>query len=186
MNEVVKEFGLSGTGKSEQQYSHPQADAVLAECQDLLGKIPEGRRLLELARSKNYAISVITGPKPDYIYMSPTATQLVCPLNTKAVDLPEMAVCMGLAIRDLEQPSVGIPRAVPAIHQQSLPQVLYKQLLDISIEMCKIVGEFYDVDNNTKLVDLLEKLGHGNLYRGFRSGKTQEELAKIYSVSITR
>ncbi len=186
MNEVVKEFGLSGTRNNEQQYTHPQAEAILAECHDLLGKIPEGRRLLELAQNKNYHISVITGPKPDYIFTSPTSTQLVCPLNTKAVDLPEMAVCMGLAIRDLEQPSVGIPRAVPAIHGQNLPQVLFKQLLDISIEMCKIVGEFYDVDNNTKLVDLLDKLGHGNLYRGFRSGKSQEELTKIYSVSITR
>lgn len=184
MNDVSKDFGHSGVPSAAPNYAHPMAAAIMEECTSLLGKIPEGRRLLSLMKEKAMRIEVITGKEPGYRFALPDLAYLICPANTKAVDLPEMAVCMGLALRELEQPYIGIFRAIPAIQGEQLSSILFQQLLDITIEMCKIVGEFEDVGNHAKLVDLLEKLGHLELYRGFRSGKTKEELAKIYSVSI--
>ncbi|MEK7802323.1 MAG: hypothetical protein AAB276_07705 [Pseudomonadota bacterium] len=186
MNDIAKDFGNSGAGinPAAPHYAHPQADAIMEECRDILSTISEGKRLLAFADEKSIKIEIITGKEPGYRFALPDLAYLICPLNTKAVDLPEMAVCLGLAIREMEQPHAGIFRAIPALHGEQTPNILFRQMLDITLEMCRIVSEFEAVGNHTKLVDLLEKLGHGEIYKGFKSGKNQEELAKIYSISI--
>lgn len=181
MNDVSKDFGSSGTPPVVDSYAHPLMDAILSESASLLSTIPEGRRLLALSKERNYKIKVISGREPDFRYVSEDTAYLVCPLNTKAVDLDVMALIYGLAIYELEQPSIGVSRAG---FDPSQKHILFAQLLDITLKMCQIVGEFEDVDNSIKLVDYLTKLGHSELYRGFRLGKSKEELTKIYSVIV--
>ena len=181
MNDVSKEFGSSGAVPTAGSYGHPLADAILNESASLLSQIPEGRRLLELAKTNNYKISVISGREPDFRYVASDTAYLICPLNTKAVDLDVMALIYGLAIYELEQPSIGIPRAA---FDPSQKHILFSQLLDITLKMCHIIGEFEDVNKSTKLVDYVAKLGHHDLYRGYRSGKSKEDLTNIYSVKI--
>lgn len=181
MNDVFKEFGSSGAAPAVSSYGHPLSEAILKESTDLLKLIPEGRRLLALAKERNYKIEVISGREPDFRYVSENTTYLICPLTTKAVDLDVMALIHGLAIYELEQPSIGIPRAA---FDPSQKHILFNQLLDITIKMCHIIGEFEDVNKSTKLVDYVEKLGHIELYRGYRSGKSKEDLTNIYSVKV--
>lgn len=184
MNDVLKDFGSSGSVPPVNSYAHPLTDTILKECGALLSEIPEGKRLLALAKEKNYKIEVISGREPDFRYGSEDTSFLICPLNTKAVDLDIMALIYGLCIYELEQPSLGFHRPAPGVPGVDLPQILFRQLLDITLEMCKIVGEFEDTKRSTKLVDYLAKLGHSELYREFRLGKSKEELTKVYSVSI--
>jgi hypothetical protein len=181
MNDVSKTFGSSGAVPAVDSYAHPLADAIIAESTSLLAEIPEGRRLLAIAKTKNYKIEVISGREPDFKYGSVDTAYVICPQNTKAVDLDVMALIYALAIYELEQPSLGIPRAAVDPSQK---HILFNQLLDITLEMCRIVGEFEDANKSAKLVDYLAKLGHINLYRGFRSGQSKEELTKTYSVTI--
>lgn len=181
MNDVSKNFGSSGAAPAVDSYAHPLSATILSECADLLSHIPEGRRLLNVAKTNHYKIGVISGREPDFRYVSNDTAYLICPLTTKAVDLDVMALIYGLAIYELEQPAIGIPRAA---FDPSQKHILFAQLLDITLKMCQIVGEFEDVDKSTKLVDYLTKLGHSELYRGFRLGKSKEELTKIYSVIV--
>ena len=181
MNDVLKDFGSSGAAAPVDSYGHPLADAIKKESVALLNNIPEGKRLLALAKDQNYKIEVINGRFPDFRYGSADTAYVVCPLNTKAVDLDVIALTYALAIYELEQPSLGIPRAA---YDPSQKHILFSQLLDITLKMCQIVGEFEDVGKSSKLIDYLAKLGHIELYRGYRSGKSQEELSNIYSVSI--
>ena len=92
-----------------------------------------------------------------------------------------MALIYALAIYELEQPSIGIPRAA---FDPSQKHILFNQLLDITLKMCHIIGEFEDVNKSTKLVDYVAKLGHIDLYRGYRSGKSKEDLTNVYSVKV--
>lgn len=182
MNDTInKDFGSSGAAPAVDSYGHPMTEAILAETSALLSKIPEGRRLLQLAKDMHYKIRVIAGREPDFRYGSEDTAYLICPLNTKAVDLDVMALTHALAIYELEQPSVGVPRAA---FDPSQKHILFNQLLDITLKMCHIIGEFEDVDSSTKLVDYVAKLGHIELYRGYRSGKTKQELTNIYGVTV--
>jgi len=181
MNDVLKEFGSSGAAPTAGSYGHPLNEAIIKESISLLSQIPEGRRLLALAKDRNYKLSVISGREPDFRYVTEDTAYIICPLNTKAVDLDVMALIYGLAIYELEQPSIGIMRAA---YDPSQKHILFSQLLDITLKMCHIIGEFEDVNNSTKLVDYIDKLGHIKLYRGYRLGKSKEELTNIYSVII--
>lgn len=181
MNDVSKDFGSSGAVPQASSYGHPLTQQILEETRELLSKIPEGRRLLEVAKDNNYKIEVISGKEPDFRYGSEDTAFLICPMNTKAVDLEAMACNLGLAIYELEQPSLGIPRGS---YDPAMRHILFNQMLDITIKMCQIVGEFEDLGKGSKLIDLLGRLGHSQLYKGFRSGQSKEELTKIYSVSV--
>lgn len=182
MNDVSKQFGTTGSAPAVDTYSHPLKATILEECESLLQEIPEGRRLLSLAKERGYKVDVIAGREPDFRYVAADTTYLICPHNTKAVDLEVMALIYALAIYELEQPSLGIHRQTSL--EASQKHILFKQLLDITLKMCHIVGEFEDREKPTKLVDYVSKLGHSELYRGFRLGKSKEELTKIYSVIV--
>ena len=54
MNDVFKEFGSSGAAPAVSSYGHPLSDAILKESTELLKLIPEGRRLLKLAKDRSY------------------------------------------------------------------------------------------------------------------------------------
>lgn len=185
MNDMLKEFGDTGAqmAAGTPSYAHPQAAAILEECESLLSGIAEGQRLLAFAREKNIAIRVIAGKIPDYMVTDDQTLLLLCPMDTKAVDLEEMACTLGLGIRTMEQPYIGIPK--PLMNNTSdQSYALRRHFLDITIEMCKIVSEIYDLNKNTKIVDLVEKLGHRELYEAYRSGKSAQEMADIYFKSV--
>ncbi|HOO51864.1 MAG TPA: hypothetical protein PLK94_11305 [Alphaproteobacteria bacterium] len=185
MNDMLKEFGDSRAQMAgAPDYQHPQSDIILEECQELLAKLPEGKRLLEAAKEKGFKYQVITGKIPDFHVTGNDTLVLVCPANTKAVDLEEMACNMGMGIRALEQPHVGFQKPQFGNDSPQNVHAVRQHFLDITIEMCIIVSEIYDANNNSKIVDLLDKLGHRELYEAYRSGKSKEEMAEIYFKSV--
>jgi hypothetical protein len=179
MNDINKEFGGSGAASGPSPYAHPLADQILQECSSLLMEIPEGRRLLDFAREKDLKIHVITGKEPSFQRGDKDNVFLICPADTKTVDLYEMAGNLAVGIRDAEQPYDGIPHPVPGAPGIDLPRATFQHFLDIIYEMCKIAVEFEDVKKSSKIVDLIEKLGHGNIYREVRSGKTKQDVAPL-------
>lgn len=184
MSDMQKAFGTTGQAPSGPNYGHPLTEAIVSECSALLMQIPEGKRLLKFAKDNDLNFKVITGREPSFLPHEGKNIYLVCPANTKAVDLDEMACNMGIAIREAEQPTIGIPRPTPGTPGIDLEKATFNHMLDIIVEMCKITSEFVDVKKSTKLVDLLEKLGHSELYRGIRSGKSYQELAEILKKTI--
>lgn len=183
MSDILKAFGTTGT-PSGPVYTHPLSEEIIRECSSLLMEIPEGRRLLKYAKDKDVNLHVMTGREPGYRYGDAHNVFLVCPQNTKAVDLDEMAVNLGMAIRDVELPSLGVPHPTPGVFSPEMEKIAFNHVLDIIITMCQIVREFAEIKPQTKLVDLVEKLGHADLYRGIGSGKNKQELALVLEKSL--
>ena len=183
MSDMLKAFGTTGT-PSGPTYKHPLADEIIRESSALLMQIPEGKRLLKYAKDNDINFHAITGREPNYRRADGHNIYLICSANTKAVDLEEMACNLGLGIREIEQPSLGIPWLTPGAAVSDPDAAVINHFLDIIIEMCKIADEFVALNGSTKLVDLIEKLGHAELHRGIRSGLSHQELAEILRKTI--
>ncbi len=180
MNDISKNFGQSGAVTAKNPMAHPMEDRIIEECITLLlEKSAEGRRLIDFYRQNNIKIHVITGRAPNYMTQTRNETTLVCPANTKAVDLDEMAVNLGMGLRECETAHTGIPLNTLQLPQDQKDWANYRKTLDSLTAMCKIVHELSIANNNTKLVDLVKKLGHYKLYEGVLSGADDEELGKI-------
>ena len=184
MNDVLKEFGSSGAVQAPNPLAHPMADAIIRECTDLLLKTTEGKRLIEFVRQYSIKINVITGREPNYVTYTRDETTLICPAVTKAVDLDEMACNLGMGLRECETGYNGVPLTSINLPQAEKDWANYRKTLDSLTAMCKIVHELSVVNNNTKLIDLVKKLGHYKLYEGVLSGLNDEELGKILITTV--
>lgn len=184
MNDVLKDFGSSGAVQTPNPLTHPMADAIRAECISLLEKTNEGKRLLEFANQYSIKINVITGREPNYVTYTRDETTLICPAVTKAVDLDEMACNLAMGLRECESGYNGVPLTSINLPQADKDWSNYRKTLDSLTVMCKIAYEFSLVNNNTKLIDLVKKLGHYKLYEGVLSGLNDEELGKILITTV--
>lgn len=184
MNDVLKDFGSSGAVQAPNPLTHPMADAIRAECISLLEKTNEGKRLLEFANQYSIKINVITGREPNYVTYTRDETTLICPAVTKAVDLDEMACNLAMGLRECESGYNGVPLTSINLPQADKDWSNYRKTLDSLTVMCKIAYEFSLVNNNTKLIDLVKKLGHYKLYEGVLSGLNDEELGKILITTV--
>lgn len=184
MNDVLKDFGSSGAVQAPNPLTHPMADAIRAECLDLLKKTNEGKRLLEFANQYSIKINVITGREPNYVTYTRDETTLICPAVTKAVDLDEMACNLAMGLRECESGYNGVSLTSINLPQEEKNWANYRKTLDSLTTMCKIVHELSVVNNNTKLIDLVKKLGHYKLYEGVLSGLNDEELGKILLTTV--
>lgn len=184
MNDVLKDFGSSGAVHAPNPLAHPMADAIRAECISLLEKTKEGTRLVEFYRQYSIKINVITGRAPNYVTYVRDETTLICPAVTKAVDLDEMACNLAMGLRECETGYNGVPLTSINLPPEEKNWANYRKTLDSLTTMCKIAYEFSVVNNNTKLIDLVKKLGHYKLYEGVLSGLNDEELGKILLVTV--
>lgn len=184
MSDMLKAFGTTGATPTGPTYKHPLEEEIIRESSSLLMKIPEGKRLLKYAKDNDIHFHAVSGREPNFRRGDAHNVYLICPANTKAVDLEEMACNLGLGIRDIEQPSLGMPWAIPGTTGVDLEKATFNHFLDIIIEMCKITDEFVALNGSTKLVDLIDKLGHAELHRGIRSGLPHQELAEILRKTI--
>lgn len=184
MSDILKAFGTTGATPTGPSYKHPLEEEIIREASSLLMSIPEGKRLLKYAKDNDINFHAVSGREPNYRRGDAHNVYLICPANTKAVDLEEMACNLGLGIRDIEQPSIGIAWAIPGTPGLDLEKATFNHFLDIIIEMCRITDEFVALNGSTKLVDLIEKLGHAEIHRGIRSGLPHQELAEILRKTI--
>lgn len=170
LHDAFAPLGHAPTGPS---YAHPQQDEIVRDAVALLKTIPEGQLLTLLIKDLNISIRVIIGKEPGFFVADENTINLITPKALTGVNPFETACNLGLAIKEIEINMVNIQRL------KAEPQILNKKLIDIVIEMCKIVSEFQDVHNHLKLVDLIEKLGHGNVYRQYKAKASYQEMADL-------
>lgn len=166
-------FGPLGQTPSGPNYGHPQQDEIIRDAVALLGTIPEGKVLLPMIKEMDIAIRCIVGKQPGFVTPDQHTITLITPKALAGVNPFETACNLGLAIKEIQINLLQIQR----LKQE--PNLLNKKVIDIVLEMCKIVSEFQDVHNHLKLVDLIEKLGHGNVYKLYRSKADYKEMAEL-------
>ncbi len=160
-------------GQTGPNYIHPEADKIVRDAVTLLNEIPEGKMLTPLIKDLNLAIRVIVGKEPGFFVPDEKTITLILPKFITGVNSFETACNLGLAIKEIDINMVNIQRL------NADPQILNKKLIDIVLEMCKIVSEFEDVHNHTKLVDLLTKLGHSDVYKLYKAKASYQEMADL-------
>ncbi|PZP54761.1 MAG: hypothetical protein DI586_08900 [Micavibrio aeruginosavorus] len=160
-------------GQTGPNYIHPNADEIIRDAVTLLNEIPEGKILTPLIKDLNIAIRVIIGKEPGFFVPDEKTITLILPKILTAVNPFEIACNLGLAIKEIEINMFNIQRL------KVDPQIFNKKLIDIVLEMCKIVSEFEDVHKHTKLVDLLIKLGHSDVYKLYKAKASYQEMANI-------
>ena len=190
MNDMLKQFGDTGAAiaSGSMTYTHPLADAIISECTDLLGKVPEGQRLLAYKQEKGITIDIITGKKVDWqVNHEQNKAAIFCPSNTKAVDIQEMTLALAMSIREIEHKELGIIQPNLQISADMGQKILIDYFLDLNMEMCKIVTEFEtrDEENFPKFLDLTKKLGQYEFYRDYVAGKSQQELWETLKKTLT-
>lgn len=188
MNDMLKEFGDSGAQMAgPSSYAHPQTATVVEECNELLEKIPEGRRLLDYAKDRQIKIDILIGKKIDWkVFYEENRACIFCPANTKAVDLHEMAMALAIAIREMEHKDLGILHPNPALQgAETAHRILVDYFLDINMEMCKIVAEFRNMEEGPKFLDFIKKLRQDEFYEEYVSGKTKEQLRELLFKTLT-
>lgn len=186
MNDLNKAFGSStpptGDGPS---YAHPLEEKVIEECGKLLSQIPEGQRLLAFAKEQRITLKVIASREIGNTVPSMDTIVLTCPAVTKTVNIHEMAANFALGLIEAEMLYDGRI----SLNMGSLPQaerdiMIYRKTLDSLIGLCKIAHEFETVKNNSKFLDLVEKLGHDGFYREYVSGAPYDKLGTLLIRSV--
>lgn len=173
-------FGQVGHAPTGPSYAHPQQDEIIRDAVELLREIPEGQRLVDLIKEFDLTIRVIIGKEPGFFIPDANSVVLVSPKILAGVNSYETACNLGLGIKEIEMNVVNIQRL------SSEPHLIYQKMIDIVLEMCKIVSEFEDVKNHMKLVDLIKKLGHSDVYRLYRSKASYKEMADQIVETISK
>lgn len=172
-------FAPLGQAQAGPSYAHPQQDEIIRDAVALLETIPEGKILVPMIKEMNLSIRVIIGKQPDFFVPDANSVVLIMPKAVATVNPFQIACSLGLGIKEIDLNLVNVQRLSNDKH------TLYKKVIDIVLEMCKIVGEFQDVHNHLKLVDLLEKLGHSEVYKLYRSKADYKEMADQIVKTIT-
>jgi hypothetical protein len=166
------------------EYGHPLESAMITECTRLLNGIPEGKRLVEYAKTHKIPVKAVKGRIPNYYIPDEKTIILVCPANPKTVDRYEMACNLGLGIREIELYHQGLEMPPTSAPEHIRYQAALDKSLDMVIFMIRLSTEIEDVYKTKTLVDLIGKMGHDELYKGYRLGKSESELREILKKSL--
>jgi hypothetical protein len=177
-------FGTKSEAGSRTQLTHPDDIRIIETAKNLLANTVTGMSLLQLMNAYSIPVKVIKGREPNFSVPDDKTVVLICPEKTPA-DLHEMAVNLGLGIRSVEHGMVGFKMPAQARGTQEAQNVLFSKTLDIVMTMCKLVSEFVDRGEATNLVELIEKLGHGDIYRANRSGASFQEMEALLKKAVT-
>jgi len=181
MSDILHDaFGALGQTPTGPNYTHPQQDEIIRDAVALLEEIPEGKRLVEQIKNQDLSIRVMIGKIPGFFVPESSTVVLLMPKILAGINEYETACNLGLGIKEIELNLVNIQRL------DADPFSLNKKLIDIVLEMCKIVSEFQDVKNHLKLVDLVEKLGHAEVYRMYRAKASYQEMADQILKTISK
>jgi hypothetical protein len=170
--DVLKQkFTPLGVKPSGPSYRHPQETAILTAAKETLIKIPFGAHLLNFAA--NHSVPIMVIPGADLEVNTLKATDVVFSVPLKIPNDPEqLAFGLAIGIRQVEHKFLGWPGdgSIPVTDEQK--SIFLSKNIDIVMAMCRIVNEFIEVNKESKLFDLLKRLGHNDIYDAYKEGES--------------
>ncbi len=185
-NKLLNAFDVTAPAISVHapNYTHPLEEAMIAECTRLLAGIPDGKRLVDYAQTHKIPVKAVKGRIPNYYIPDDKTVILVCPANPKMVDRYEMACNLGLGIREIELYNQGLEMPPSNAPEHVRYGAALDKSLDMVVFMIRLSTQIEDVYKTKTLVDLIGKMGHDELYKGYRLGKSELELREILKKSL--
>ncbi len=176
-NLLINEFGAGSTPPDP--YKHDQDEQILGEAKDMLREITEGKRLVGVMERYNIPAHVIKGKEITYNNPDEKTIYLIAPPKyQKAIAI--LAMALACAIRDVEQYIVGFRRPSPDDDPADFAQMTLSKSLDIITTMCKIADELHEKFGVTNVLDTIAELGHGDIYRAYKSEAGYEQLSDLF------
>jgi hypothetical protein len=178
-NPLSGSFGDLGDIAHAVSYAHEESDPIIRAGKEILQQIPSGERLLEVMHKFNIPINTVKGRELTYNNPDDKSIFLVLPPHVKNV--PELvALTIGCAIRDVEQGIVGFTRPDKDMDPVEFASVTFSKSLDVIVNMCQIADELKTNLGFNKPLDIIDELGHSNLYKAYKAEADHDTLVDIF------
>jgi hypothetical protein len=174
-------FGKKGTQSTPSSFKHPEESQIIKRAYDLLSEIPAGKELIPLIKDYDIKIEAVVGREPNVLTFGDNRISLVCPKVTHNINDHEMACNLAIGIKEIELNNTGNQMVTGNI------EIFNTRTVAVVMIMCRVVSEFFNAHNHTKLVDLMGKLGYSDVYGLYRSRASYEVMKeKILTVISER
>ncbi|MBI1327195.1 MAG: hypothetical protein GC136_06090 [Alphaproteobacteria bacterium] len=168
-----------GSDKAGLDMTHPDGDSILNEAIEILEKIPEGLRLLEVKNTYNIPIKVIKGKEITFNLPDEDTVYIFAPSGKKnPAEILALAVACGL--REAEHKIVGFTRPSKHLPMEEQAQIIYSKSLDIILCMCRIADEIHEKFKLRTVLDIIDELGHGEVYKAFKENKDLTGVGSVF------
>ncbi len=173
-------FGSKGTKMNSISFSHPYAESIIDRAKELMSESDAGRALIRAQELKKAPIHVLKGDGESGY--NPQSKVIYVPISGKKDRLDAKTFILFVkAFRALEQEYMGLETPDPSMDVIKYAGILHAKNVDSIIYACKVVCEMQSSKVFSNLLDAIETFGYIELYKGYESKATFDELYDIYS-----
>ncbi len=174
-----KAFGGKTTG-SQIAYGHPYAETILNSALDVISKVESGRTLIRACQKGGIPLHVIKGTGETAF--SPQARIVYIQMSAKKDKAStDDILALVKAMREADQELLGLTAPDPMKDIMKYATVMHTKNLDAIVYTCKFVKELTNSSEFKELLDGLDKLGYGKVYKAYLKDASEEELFDAYA-----
>lgn len=160
-------------------YAHPHEKEILKKARMVLKQTKTGQELLDIANKWGVTIKVFKnrnahGLAQDrqtaYVGLSPSQEE------PDALMILELAA----ALREVQHILMGYTVPDESTDPLGAATAKHAKFLDIVIQMCKIGHELTESMGTSEYVDILEDLGHGEIYKAHVAEASKQQIVDKY------
>lgn len=172
-------FGAKTKG-SQINYGHPYAENILNSAMEIISKTSTGQLLMKACRKGNIPIHVIKGNGPSGYSPQSRVVYLQMPGKKEAAD-PKDVIVLIKAMREADQELIGLTAPDPMKDIMKYATVMHTKNLDAIVYTCKVIKELTNSSVFTVLLDEMDKLGYGKVYKAYIRDASEGELFDAYA-----
>jgi len=173
-------FGSKGTKLNSISFSHPYAEDIIDRAMELMSESETGQALIRAQKMKESPVHVLKGDGESGY--NPQSNVIYVPISGKKDRLDAKTFILFVrAFRAMEQEFVGLETPDPSMEVMRYAGRLHAKNVDSIIYACKVVSEMSSSKVFPNLLDAMDSFGYSDLYKGYESKATLEELYDIYS-----
>ena len=168
--------GLIGHKAPSARTMNPEKYRQLLE--QALAESPTGSRLLRVASQQRIGIHVIPG-KDSSGYIPETRSVFISLPPHLSTISAEKVLELGAYLRQAELQLLGHKNPEESMNSHDYTVAYDAKMIDSLAIMCKIASELND-KGDSKFVDALIQMGHGELYKAYKKHGQGAELTDVY------
>jgi len=173
-------FGSKGTKLNSISFSHPYAESIIERAKELMRESETGNILVQVQEQQRTPVHVLKGDGESGY--NPQSKVIYVPISGKKDKLDAKTFILFVkAFRALDQEFAGLEAPDPSMEVVHYAGRLHAKNVDSIIYACKVVSEMQSSKVFPNLLDAMDLFGYSNLYKGYESEATLEELYEIYS-----
>lgn len=172
-------FGAKTKG-AQIGYGHPHAAQILESAQEVISKTQTGQMLMRACKKGGIPVHIIKGT--GIAGFSPQARVVYMQLPGKReTATPSDILLLIKAMREADQELIGLTAPDPMKDIMRYATVMHTKNMDAIVHVCKVVKELTNTPVFKDLLDGLNELGYGKVYKAYIADASDEELFDAYA-----